>query len=112
MSFRLTVSDTVMVPISGTMPDASGKPTRFSFTLRARRLSVQELKALTEGDDRTAPQFILDNVLGWDGVLDDDNNQVPFSAPMLEQMLQILGMASLILSAYVEACGAKGLVKN
>lgn len=112
MSFRLTVSDTVTVPVNGNMPDAAGKPARFSFTLKARRLSLSELRSLTEGDDRTAPQFLLDNVIGWEGVLDEDGNQVPFARAALEQMLEILGMASLILGAYVEACGAKGTAKN
>lgn len=113
MSFRLIVSNTVTIPVSGSMPDAAGKPSRFSFTLRAKRLSLSELRTMTDGvDDRTAPQFLLDNVQGWDNVLDDDGNLVPFSRDALEQMLEILGMAGLILSAYVEACGAKGAAKN
>jgi hypothetical protein len=112
MSFRLVVSNTISVPVAGRLPDASGRAVPFSFTLTARRLPATELLSAIESNDRTVPEFLDSVMLGWSGVQDDDGVELPFSASALNSLLDIVGMAGLVLKAYIEACGAKGKEKN
>jgi hypothetical protein len=58
------------------------------------------------------PELLADVVNGWDGVLDDDGNPVPFTPTNLAALLEIVGMAGVMFAAYLESCGAKGTAKN
>lgn len=112
MAFRLYVSNTVTVPVAGKLPGADGKPSAFSFSLQAKRLGQSALKDLLDANTRTVPEVLQDVIAGWDGVLDDDGNQVPFTPANLTSLLEIVGMAGVIFAAYLDACGAKGAAKN
>jgi hypothetical protein len=112
MAFRLYVSNTITVPVAGKLPGADGKPAAFSFSLQAKRLSQTALRDIVDSNTRTIPELLSDVVTGWEGVLDDDNNQVPFTPANLSALLEIVGMAGVIFSAYLESCGAKGTTKN
>jgi hypothetical protein len=112
MAFRLYVSNTITVPVAGKLPGADGKPAAFSFSLQAKRLSQSALRDIVDSNQRTVPELLADVVTGWDGVLDDDSNQVPFTPANLAALLEIVGMAGVIFGAYLESCGAKGTAKN
>lgn len=112
MSFRLVVSDTIMVPVSGRVPDASGRLQPFSFALKARRLPASELRAAVDASDTTVPEFLGGLVHGWSGVLDDESRELPYSPAALQQLFEIVGMAGICFQAYIEACGARGKEKN
>lgn len=112
MSFRLVVSDTISVPVAGRLPDASGRAVPFSFTLTARRLPATELRAAIDNNDRTVPEFLASVVRGWSGVQADDGAELPYSPAALDALLDIVGMAGLIFSGYIEACGVKAKEKN
>ena len=112
MSFRLVVSDTVAVPVAGSLQDANGRPSPFSYSLVCRRLPASELRAAIEANEATVPEFLASVVQGWNGLQDDSGQPLPYSPTALEQLLDIVGMASVAFSAYVQACGAKGKEKN
>lgn len=112
MSFRLVVSDTITVPVAGRLPDAAGKMQPFSFSLKARRLPASELKAAVDTSEVTVPEFLGGLVHGWNGVLDEEGRELPFSQEALGQLFEIVGMAGLAFGAYIEACGARGKEKN
>jgi hypothetical protein len=112
MAFKLVVSDTVLVPVSGKIPDAAGRYSPFNFTLTCRRIPAGELTAAVQADDTTVPQFVSSITSGWSGVLDDEGRELPYSAEGLAALLDIFGMAGLCFRAYFEACGAKGKEKN
>lgn len=112
MSFRLVISDTVAVPVAGSIPDATGRAAPFSFTLTCRRLPASELRAAIEANEATVPEFVTSVVQGWSGLQDEAGQALPFSAAALEQLLDIVGMAGVAFAAYVQACGAKGREKN
>ena len=112
MSFRLVVSDTISVPVAGRLPDASGRAVPFSFTLTARRLPATELLAAIDNNDRTEPEFLGSVVRGWSGVQTDDGADLPYSPAALDALLDIVGMAGLVFSSYIEACGVKAKEKN
>lgn len=112
MGFKLVVSDTVLVPVSGKMPDSAGRYVPFNFTLTCRRIPAGELTAAVEANETTVPQFVSSLTTGWAGVLDDDGHDLPYSEAGLAALLDIFGMAGLCFKAYFEACGAKGKEKN
>ena len=112
MAFRLVVSNTVAVPVQGRVPDENGKPVPFNFTLLCRRLPASELRAVIENNDRTVPEFLTSVVEGWDAVLDADGKAVQFTPAGLQQLLEIVGMATVCFQAYLEFCGARGKEKN
>lgn len=112
MSFRLVISDTVAVPVAGAIPDANGRPVPFTFSLVCRRMPARELRAAIESNEATVAEFVTSVVQGWSGLQDDAGQALPFSPAALEQLLDIVGMAGIAFSAYVQACGVKGREKN
>jgi hypothetical protein len=112
VSFRLVVSDTITVPVSGRLPDAAGRMQPFSFTLKARRLPASELRTAVEASDTTVPEFLAGLVHGWSGVLDDEGRELPYSPAALAQLFEIVGMAGIVFQAYIESTGARGKEKN
>ncbi len=112
MTFRLVVSDTITVPVAGRLPDAAGRPVPFTFSLTAKRLPAGELRAAIDANDRTVPEFLQSVIRGWSGVLDEQGAELPYSPAAFDALLDIVGMASLIFPAYIEACGVKGKEKN
>lgn len=112
MAFRLVVSDTITVPVSGRLPDANGRAVPFTFTLTARRLPAGELRAAVDANDRTVPEFLGSVIRGWSGVLDDQGAELSYSPAALDALLDIVGMSGLIFGAYIEACGVRGKEKN
>jgi hypothetical protein len=112
VSFRLAISDTITVPISGRLPGADGRMQPFSFTLKARRLPASELRAAVDASDTTVPEFLGGLVHDWSGVLDDEGREITFSAAALAQLFEIVGMAGVCFAAYIESTGARGKEKN
>lgn len=115
MSFRLVVADTVDVPLNFSVNDA-GKTVNFAFSLQATRVDQDTLRALVESDSAgTVADFLREHVTGWRGqrlVVDDEGKPAEFSPEAFGCMLGLVGAAGLMLSAYLEACGAKGKAKN
>lgn len=112
MAFKLVVSDTVSFAVKGRLPDQGGVPRPFEFTLNSRRMGAEEMKRLADDTERTVADVIAEKAEGWSGVLDGDDRPLSFTPEALQQLLDIPGMAGLVLAAYVEACGARGREKN
>ncbi len=110
--FKLAISNTITVPIKGSIPDDKGGAVPFNFTLRCKRLKADELKDAVEQNDRTLAQFMADITEGWDGVADAEGNALPYSRAALDELFNIVGMVLLVFQAYMDACGAKGKAKN
>lgn len=112
MAFKLSVSDTVTVPVKGHIPNAAGAAQPFAFSLVCRRLKGATLRALVKDPEQEVAPFVCDVTSGWQGVLDEDDQPLPFSQQGLAELLDIVGMPGLVFAAYIDACGAKGKEKN
>ena len=112
MTFRLSVSNTVSVPVAGSIPDENGRPAPFSFNLTCRRLPASELKDSVQSTEATVPEFLASVVQGWSGLQDDAGQPLPYSREALDRLFDIVGMAGVAFAAYLQACGAKGKEKN
>lgn len=107
MSFKLVVANKVRFSVKGVMPNEAGVFAPFEFTLEADRMGSTELQGLATDATRTVADVLADKVKGWQGVTGPDGEPVPFGPEALGQLLDVVGMAPLVLGAYVAACGAK-----
>jgi hypothetical protein len=108
MAMRLGFSDTIDVPVAGTIPEAGGRKTDFSFTLTCKRVSAEESKT----DKRGFSDFITDVTQGWSGMQDRSGADLPFDRAALKELLDVFGMDVHIFNAYVDAISVKAKEKN
>jgi len=111
MSISIVVSDTVPVRVKGSLPNKAGVAEPFDFTLLCDRIDADELNELNQGDQRLV-DVLLPRTRGWEHVLDENRQPVPFGEAAFRQLYRIVGLAGLTFKAYVEASGAKGREKN
>lgn len=112
MAFVLKQSATYSWPVTLRLPVDGGRYEKQTFDAQFRRLSqsrineIQDLvRAKQRGDDvDLTDQSVADEVLaGWAGVQDDDGEEVPFSATVKAELLNIPAVASGIVVAYFES---------
>jgi len=112
MAFILKQKATYVWPIVLFIPVDGGTRQKATFDGEFRRLPQSrineiikvaragELGRLEEDemlDDKTAAREIL---VGWSGVLDDENQEIPFSETSLSQLLEIPTVAGQIIKAW------------
>ena len=108
MAIKIVVSDTVGIPVKGTINDAAGIAQPFSFKLTCTRLAVDEYQArLKDQGDTPIVDFLVGVTTGWSEVRDDDNKDVPFSESALRQLCNIPGVAGIAFRSYQLEVGAK-----
>ena len=105
MAFKLQVRDVCVAKVKGEMPTESGSTERFDFTLTCSRVTGSQL--VEETKDVTVTDFLRKKVTGWDGVLNEAGEPVPFSKAGLEQLLDVPGIPVLAYQAYLASIGAK-----
>ena len=110
--FKVSISDTVPVPVKGTIKNDDGTDRAFSFTLQCKRLPAAEMRKDVKDGERPAGEIVTKVATGWkdqDLVLDPDNGDAPaeFSAEAMEAMLDIPGMAMVCFQSYLNEAGAK-----
>lgn len=114
--FKLSISNFVTFPVRGSVGDENGKSTPFSFSITAQRTSQSDLSQFLAELSKSAAgettDFLAGRINGWSGVQDAQGAELPFSEAALRELLNIVGVAGLVLGAYVEACSAKGKEKN
>jgi hypothetical protein len=112
--FILRIADKVKFKVEGKMPDTTGQAKPFAFWLMGNRMGSDELQALvseTNADADTPPRTVADvmaqQLTGWAEVAGPDGAELPYTEQGLRDLLNIVGMAPLVLRAYIDACGAK-----
>lgn len=105
MSIRITVSDTVACKVAGIINDENG-PQPFDFTLLARRLDTDALRARLSDESGSIIDFLLSVATGWRGVK-GEHGDAPYSGDALRDLLRLPGLAQLTFDAYLSHVGAK-----
>ena len=110
--YKTIVSNTVIVPVSGSIKNDERCPVRFKFELDCKRMTAEELKEALEGGT-TVKDVIRTVTTGWRDqrlVLEEgeDGKEVPadFCADSFDELLSIAGLALLCFNAYVKENGA------
>lgn len=107
MAYKLTVADVIELPIKFTLNDA-GKTSLHTFTLRAKRMTQDELRAALKDTELPTRDLLQDKVIGWRGqrlVVDEgDDKAAPadFNAESFDCLLSLVGMEAIVLSAYLK----------
>lgn len=111
--FVLSKSASYSWPVAVSLPTAGGKFETHTFDVTFKRLTQARIKEFVEkseelgGDD----SFCREVVVGWQGIVDEAGQQVPFSEMALAQLLDVPMVAKKIVTAYLESVsGAK--IKN
>ncbi|MEY2688238.1 MAG: hypothetical protein RL375_2436 [Pseudomonadota bacterium] len=107
MTIRITVSDRVQYRVRGTINNETGAAEAFDFRVTARRLDPEALQSQLAESSRRIEDFLADVIVGWQGVVDAEGTDVPFSPAALSQLLKIPGLAVLIFKGYVAETAAK-----
>jgi hypothetical protein len=124
MAFVLKQSATYSWPVPFKVPTDGGKYEKQTFDAEFKRLPqsrINEIQTEVQARIRSAEKgeafesdisdiSIADEVLaGWAGVVDDEGEEVPFSATSKAQLLNIPGLAGSIIEAYFESVAGKKL---
>jgi hypothetical protein len=124
MAFVLKQSATYSWPVPFKVPTDGGKYEKQTFDADFKRLPqsrINEIQTEVQARIRSAEKgeafesdisdiSIADEVLaGWTGVVDDEGEEVPFSATSKAQLLNIPGLAGSIIEAYFESVAGKKL---
>lgn len=108
MAFKLAVEDKVYVPVKGKLAgSAKGNGKAFNFGLTMDRMSQEAITAAMASGD-TIVDFIAARTTAWHDqrlVLNDDDTPAEFSAPALQALLTIPGMAVWCYQAYMREVG-------
>ena len=122
MAFVLKQSTTYTWPVPFRVPTDGGKFDKQSFDAEFRRLPqtrINEIQTEVQArvqaskrgeviDSDVSDISIADEVLaGWAGVVDDDAEEVPFTAASKAQLLNIPGLAGSIVEAYFESVAGR-----
>lgn len=108
MAIKIVVSDSLKFPVKGTIKDKDGSDQPFSFSLICKRLDTDEIgDRLKPENEASVPDFLVDVAEGWEGVRDEDDKPMPYSADALRQLCRIPGVAALAFRTYLAEVGAK-----
>lgn len=106
MAFKLVKRDKLPVPVKGSIKGEDGKPVPFDFTLHCIRLSQDEINAALKDKDESVTAFVQRIATGWQGVLDEHGEPLPFTEDSLAEVLANPGMAAVCSQAYLNNVGA------
>lgn len=90
-------NESIKWPVKVEMPVDGGKTQKVGFTAHFIYLNqdrLDELATLPDGD------FIKEIMVGWDGVQDEDKNEVPFSPEAAAELVKIGYVKRAIVTAY------------
>jgi benzoyl-CoA reductase/2-hydroxyglutaryl-CoA dehydratase subunit BcrC/BadD/HgdB len=110
MAFKLVVRKKLRVPVKGTLKDENGKPVSFNFVLICDRLTQTEIDEMIKDKEESVKDFVERVTVGWEDVLYDDGQPIPFDADNLAAVLETAGLPVVCYQTYIKEVGA--VVKN
>jgi hypothetical protein len=113
-NYVVKVSNTVAVPVKGSLKDDAGQAKKFSFTLFCKRLTAQEIKDRFDGGQIDFREFMSEVVTDWKAqqlVMEEDGaTPAAFCPDALEALLNIGGMGMACYQAYLTEANATGKI--
>lgn len=103
--FKLDQSGLYAWPVTVQVPTDGGTWTAETFDAQFKRLpdsQLQKMRAAVMAGELTDKAFALTVVGGWAGVT-DNGQEVPFTMATLERLLEIPGVATAVVLAFVES---------
>jgi len=106
MAFKLVRLNKLPVHVKGEIPGEDGKPGSFDFKLHCKRLGQGEIDVVMVDRKGEVKDFVRSVAEGWDGVLDESGEAVPFSRENLDEMLDNAGLPMVIMHTYLAQVAA------
>jgi hypothetical protein len=106
MALKLIVRNKLRVPIRGTIADETGAPVKFDFVLLCKRLNQVEIDKEMDDKNSLITDFLHRVVEGWESVLTEDGEHLPFNENNLAAVLLQAGMHTVCFHAYLKEVGA------
>jgi len=111
MGFKLDQSGTYKWPVTVEVPVDDGRHDKQKFDGEFKRITQSRIKELIElvaSGDLTDVDVVKEVLVGWDGIEDDEGNELKFSQSKLKQLLDVPMVATAIGTAFFESyTGAK-----
>ena len=111
MGFKLDQSGTYKWPVTVEVPVDDGRHDKQKFDGEFKRITqsrIREMGQLIETGDLTDVDLVKEVLVGWDGIEDDQGNELKFSQSKLKQLLDVPMVATAIATAFFDSiAGAK-----
>lgn len=112
MAFKLAVADVVEFDVNFALRD-KGKVKQFTFKrVTGDRIPQNKLLDELKNDEQSTADFLMAHITGFESqnmLLDAETDEpVGYSVEALQAMLNVTGVATLTLAAYMKASGAEG----
>jgi benzoyl-CoA reductase/2-hydroxyglutaryl-CoA dehydratase subunit BcrC/BadD/HgdB len=110
MALKLIIRKKLRVPVKGTLKDENGKPVNFDFVLLCERLTQTEIDEAVKNKDESVKEFVQRVTNGWEDVLTESGEPLPFDADNFAAVLEQAGLPVVCYQSYLKEVGA--VVKN
>ena len=111
MGFKLDQSGTYKWPVTVEVPVDDGRHDKQKFDGEFKRITqsrIREMGQLIETGDLTDVDLVKEVLVGWEGIEDDQGNELKFSQSKLKQLLDVPMVATAIATAFFDSiAGAK-----
>jgi hypothetical protein len=97
MAFKIALSATYTVTVKGELPNDQGKVDKFNFVAEFKRCDLDQLDELRKISQR---EVLRDVLVGWSGLLDEDNQTVPYNSAAKDAVLAIPQAVFALIEAF------------
>jgi hypothetical protein len=106
MALKLVVRSKLRVPVKGSIAGEDGKPVAFSFVLLCDRLTQTQIEDAMRDKDTPVVDFIRRVTRGWEDILDDAGQPMPFDEDGFAAVMDQAGLPGVCFQAYMKEVGA------
>jgi hypothetical protein len=110
MALKLVKRNKLLVHVKGSQTGEDGKSVPFDFKLHCARLTQEEMDETLGDKKESVAAFMKRVTTGWEAVLDEANQPLPFSEENFASVLSEAGMPIVCFQSYLKDVGAT--VKN
>ena len=106
MGFKLDQSGTYKWPVTVEVPVDDGRHDKQKFDGEFKRITqsrIREMGQLIETGDLTDVDLVKEVLVGWDGIEDDQGNELKFSQAKLKQLLDVPMVATAIATSFFDS---------
>ncbi len=112
MAYRIVKRADYLYPVSVDIVQDGGAVMTFDFNAKFKRLSDEQITEIRTTPGKYTDRDVVEMVLvGWDGVLDESGNALPFNPDSMNALLRENGVPFSIASAWFASIN-KELRKN
>ncbi len=115
--FQISQSNLYWFPVHVELTDADGRKKKFDFDAQFERISQDEFddlfRAREESEGQLRDSEVVDRVFrGWRRVQDNEGNDLAVTPENRSTLLNVFGVKTAIIRAFIKSIGIEGKAKN